>query len=877
MMFRKYLIVIALMGCATFLLNAQQPSRLRAPLNRTQRTALKGQVHPLISAGADLGAVNSSFQLPSVTLYFKRSPVQQAALNLLLAAQQNPNSPEYHQWLTPEQFADRFGATQSDYDQTTAWLKSEGFTISSPARGRGWVRFQATAGQIQSSFQTSIHRYRVNGKMHYANATEPSIPTALVPIVQNIRGLHDFRRERRLTKSRKSPDYNFTDGTHGMVPDDFATIYDVAALYAAGIDGTGQKIAIVGQTDIVPSDLTQFRNKFHLPAQNVQQVLAAGETDPGVVDGDIEEANLDIQWAGAVARNATIVYVYAGDVETAIEWAIDQNLAPVISASYGICESYDLVDLPATQAMAQQANAQGQTWVNSSGDAGATDCDPGFVSTVAQAGLAVDSPSDIPEVTGVGGSQFNDAGGNYWAASNHTNSASALSYIPEVVWNTTIADGGLSAGGGGTSVLFPKPVWQTGPGVPTGGLRNTPDVALNASDVAPAYVVSQGQGGYYYGTSLAAPSLAGILGLLNQYLVSKGAQPGLGNINPALYRLAQANVGAFHDITGGNNSSPCNAGSPDCVNGFAGFSAGPGYDMATGLGSVDANVFVHKWADSPPVQSMVVPSLDEIPVFQDPVTNRWAPVLTLTEEAGVPTTLTSFTIDGNPIDIQGAFGTTSIPANGSITAKSLSLANVAVPKTVDFGLTGMDGNGQTWSQVYSVPFRGPFVSMSVAGASNAATGQQTFAPGEVVSVYGTQFGGSVVSATATPLPWLLSGFEAAVNDVTALLYYVSPGQVNIQIPYETPARGECGQLIVGNPYDYTMFQLLDRLRRPSASSPPRMALRFPIPPQPGGKPPRSSSPAKGQSAQVLRHGETRLAPSTPDRLCCPNRGDRRRA
>jgi len=856
-MFRKSLIVIGLIGAAAILLNAQ---RLGAPLARTQRSVLKGAVHPLIARGAarDLGVADNSLVLSAITLYFKRSPAQKAALNLLLADQQNPNSPRYHQWLTPEQFADRFGATQSDYDQVSQWLKSEGFQLAPAARGRGWIRFNATAAQVETSFQTSIHRYTLNGKLHYANATEPAIPTVFTPIVQSIRGLHDFRRTPRLRKSAKNPLYNFTDGTHGMVPDDFATIYDVNPLYSAGIDGTGQKIAIIGQTAIIPSDLQQFRTRFHLSAQTVQQVLAGGETDPGVVDGDIDEANLDIQWAGAVARNATIVYVYAGDVDTATEWAIDNNLAPVISASYGICEAYDLVDLPATQAEAQQANAQGQTWLNASGDAGATDCDPAFSGAVAQAGLQIDSPSDIPEVTAVGGSQFNDGSGNYWAQSNNSNFASALSYIPEVVWNTSVLNQFLSAGGGGASVLFPKPVWQTGPGVPSGGFRNTPDVALNSSDNTPAYVYSQGAGGYFFGTSLATPSMAGIVGLLNQYLTSTGAlkQPGVGNINPALYRMSQAGTGAFHDITSGNNSSPCNSGSPDCVNGFAGYSAGPGYDMATGLGSLDVNVFVHKWTSSPPVQSMVVPAIDQIPEYQDPKSGQWTFHLTLTEEAGIATTLTGMTIDGKSFDVQSVFGTNAIPANGSIAVNGLSLSSVAVPKTVIFSFTGKDSNGTTWTQDYPVPFQGPQISISVAGASNAASGQQAFAPGEVVSVYGVQLGSSLLSATATPLPWLLSGFEASVDDVTAPLYFVSPGQVNIQIPYETlPGKST---LIVGNPYTYTTFPLQIVSAAPGIFSDPSTGLAVPFP-----------SAARGQTITIFITGEGLVRP-LPDTGSPPN-------
>ena len=567
---------------------------------------------------------------------------------------------------------------------------------------------------------------------------------------------------------------------------------------------------MVGQTDINLSDIRAFRTKFNLPAPNIQQVAVPNRPDPGISDGDLGEADLDIEWAGAVAPNATIIYVYSDDVLASLIHAVDRNLAPVVTMSYGACEASDLIDLPTMQAAARQANAQGMTWLAASGDAGASDCEDQDAA-VAQNGLAVDSPASIPEVTGMGGTEFAEQGGSFWGSTNTVNSASALSYIPEKVWNDTSLNGSLSAGGGGVSIYFAKPAWQTAPGVPTDAFRHVPDLALTSSaDHDGFYVYTGGSASYYGGTSVAAPSMAGIVALLNQYLVSSGSQsqPGVGNINPTLYRLAQTTTGVFHDITAGDNKVPCASGSPGCTNGTYGHAAGPGYDHATGLGSPDAFNLIHQWSSQPAISSAVVPSIDQNPVFQKAAAvngKNWAFTITLSEEAGVGTTLTKFTMDGQATDIVATFGSATIPPNGSVSSKNLGFATLAAPKSVLFEFSGVDPNGRQWSQQFSVPFNGVQIPLAVGGVGNAASGEAAYAPGELVSVYGTSFGNFAQSAATIPLPGYMAGFEAAVNGVIAPLWYVSPGQVNIQIPYETqPGRAT---LTVGNPYtnvDYTI-------------------------------------------------------------------------
>lgn len=842
-----------------------QPDRINGPIDNSKTVELPGGTTPRARPQFDRGAVPASFSMPGMTLELKPSASQQIALDQLLANQQNPASPEFHKWLTPEQYAGRFGASPGDIDRISVWLRSEGFTVQQVARSRTWIQFSGTAGQVERAFHTPIHQFLENGQVHYANTTNPSVPAALSGLVRGIRGLNNYRLKPRSQQQGLGP-RNTTNGQHQMAPDDFATIYDVAPLYSAGINGAGQSLVVVGQTDIKVSDIQAFRSQFNLPPIHLQQILVPGFADPGVSDNDLAEADLDIEWSGSVARQANIIYVNSGDVDNSVQYAIDQDYAPVITMSYGICEGGDLVDLPTYRGWAQQANAEGITWLAPAGDKGAADCED-EAATIAEDGLAVDEPGSIPEVTSMGGTEFNEGSGSYWSSANTANGASALSYIPEMAWNDTSLGGGLWATGGGISLFFPQPVWQTGPGVPNTGFRNVPDLALAASPDHDGYFVyTNGAMQIYGGTSFAAPEMAGIITLLNQYLVSSGAQkqPGLGNINPALYRMAQSSPAAFHDVTAGNNIVPCVPGSPElvtliaevseCATGAIGYDAGVAYDLATGLGSVDAYNFVHKWSSQAPTTSAVVPSIDQNPVFEhapDASGFRWTFQITLSEENGIATTLTGFTINGQSYNPGTVFGTTQLAAGGSISSTGLGFATVAVPANVVFEFSGMDASGTKWSQQLTIPFESAQIPLSIGGVSNAASGQESFAPGMIVSVYGTALGDFVQSAGALPLPQYLAGFEATVNGVTAPLYYVSPNQVNLQIPYETQTGN--ATLVVGNPYvnsnNYTLRM---------AAAAPGIFMTNGAPAAP------FSSAAAGQVTTLFITGDGAISPSLGD-------------
>ena len=696
--------------------------RITAPLSAGPRVELKGNVHHQALPRYDAGPVDPATRFGSIMLQTVPTAAQQKALSQLLAEQQNPSSPQYHKWLKPEEWADRFGLSQNDVQRITSWLKGQGFTIQSVARGRNWVVFSGTAGQVASAFGTQIHHFNVKGEVHVANTTAPKIPAALAGIVTGISGLNDFHLRPR-AKVRPSY-YSSVLQAQFLAPGDIATIYDLNPLYSGttAIDGTGQKLAVIGQTDIYLSDITNFRTGFGLSAINctnntsgvivscsdphLSYVVAGGLTDPGVpLSGDLSEADLDIELSSSVARGAQIVYVNApatfsgsnlvsGGVWVAWHWAVDNNLAPVISLSYGTCEFGDNNVLTSTgtagadEIELQKANSQGITFVNSTGDTGVAECDD--TSTIvtngqlATQGLALGYPASSPEVTGVGGTGIPIAnfGSNYWTQTNGTdgNSVTANTYIPEQAWNDdleffeacqgstlsfcTSGNGtgvpitseataqnaiGISSSGGGPSNCaqqnstnstcvagFPKPSWQTVTLTGQPSVRYSPDISVLASANFPGYIFCTqlselgdtgtgsacGSGGaagitsalaqptppIIGGTSASAPIFAGFITLMNQYL----STPGLGNVNPKLYELAATpSNAAFHTVTTGDNNVYCQPGQPttmptsmQCPSaGVFGFSASnsdatTGYNLVTGLGSIDANGLATAWAAS---------------------------------------------------------------------------------------------------------------------------------------------------------------------------------------------------------------------------------------------------------------------------------------
>jgi subtilase family serine protease len=679
---------------------------IQQSVNNNLRVVLRGNTYPLARAEFDQGPAADDTPINHRFLVLRRPQAQQDALDKFMAEQQDPSSANYHHWLTPQQYGQQYGPAQSDIDTATAWLTSNGFTSIHVANGRDFIDFSGTAAQFNHAFQTSIHNYSVKGKVYWANSSDPTIPAALAPLVVGVNAMHNFPRHpayhvipktslvpaKGIHRAYSYPSGCNTDVTSSelcsfaLSPGDFGTIYNVLPLWDAGTDGSGVTIAVIGQSNIQLTDVSTFRTIFGLAPKAPVVTIVDGE-DPGLGSPDEGESALDVEWSGAIAPDATINLVTTsvdnGGVDTSANYAVDNDVAPIVSESYDQCEfNMGTSGNAEYNALWQKAAGLGITVLLATGDNGATACD--FYNSnepttpqPAEDGLQVSGLASTPYDVAVGGTDFDQFlnPGNYWSTTNTTvgslTEVSANRYIPETTWNVSCTNfifglAGYSAdeetncndtsqligesdgetfnyiltggGGGGLSNCttsgqtitscsggYALPSWQVGPGVPTTGHRAIPDVSMfagngfnysfyvvcqqDATDNEPCNLAEEDFVGVG-GTSAAAQVFAGVMALVVQKYGNQG------NPNPTFYKLAQteklsscnssnsaASSCIFYDITNGTIAQPCAKGSLNCTvtNGAdsigvtSGYSSLPGYDFATGLGSVNAANLVNNW------------------------------------------------------------------------------------------------------------------------------------------------------------------------------------------------------------------------------------------------------------------------------------------
>jgi subtilase family serine protease len=549
-------------------------------------TTLEGN-HP-DEAAEVVGAAAASMSQP-LAMRLTMALRSRGDLARLLADQQDPSSAQYHRWLTPDAFTNRFGPTNADLARVTGWLKKKGFTIKSADASTREVSFSGTVAQAQKVFGVKIAA-TTDGHL-YSNTSDPSVPAELAPIVESIHGLdnllHSKPMAHRVSKAAagaSSPESVVDSAGPAFGPPDIYTFYDETPMLNQNVDGGGNGcIAVVEDSNIDRPAADAFNTQFNLPSltddSNFSTILVDG-TDPGL-NGDEDEAMVDVSYSHAVAPGSSI-RVYLGDQQHTSSSAIldaihaavtDKNhpLCSAISISFSFCGGSKKFYKTQNGFFAQAA-AQGQSVFIATGDTGAAGlklnrrgaCVTGTSRSINEIGAS-------PNVTAIGGTEFDPdySGGNDVGA------------VSETVWND-----GDGAAGGGESKFFKKPAFQAGL-FKKDKMRDVPDISFAASPATPGFFFGGRDANNMPkvvccigGTSVGAPAWAGISQLISQ---SNGAP--IGNLNARIYQLgAEANsaMTGIRDVTSGGTG----------FNGVPGFSATTGYDKASGWGTVDMSVFV---------------------------------------------------------------------------------------------------------------------------------------------------------------------------------------------------------------------------------------------------------------------------------------------
>jgi len=790
----------------------------RVDESRTERLA--GHVPAWANAANDQGSVAPAKRMDNLHLVLARSPQVEAAFQQLLADQQNPGSPRYHQWLTPRQNAAEYGVAASDVAAVTGWLQSQGLSVDDVAAGGLFITFSGPAAVVERAFATSLHNFSHENGTRYAPTAEPAVPAALAGVIVGVAGLSEHVAHvnsraaipsegevARVAGGDPQPMYNSSSGGHYVSPGDFNAIYDVNATLNGGINGSGNRVANLIDSRIAAADITGFNSVFGMSVAQPNQILVPGNTDPGISSGSEGEAALDVQRILGTAPGTTVDLLVLGSLSfnnifTGLQYEVGTLNDPVVNMSFGACNAGNsTAESTAFDNYFKTGAAQGISFFVSSGDNAAAGCDAGLSTIPAVQQLATNLICASSYATCVGGTQFAEGTGTYWG-SNAAGRVSAAGYIPEGAWDepTFVSSGKTSfqaSGTGGGITNFAKPSWQTGAGVPADGVRDVPDVSFTAS-YHDGYLICQvdigndcSAGTFKYiifGTSASSPALAGVAALLNQKM---GARQ--GNLNPLFYKLAATpSNNVFHDVTVASSGvSNCSTATPSLCNnstpsataltgGLAGYAVGEGYDLVTGLGSLDVTNFLTVAAAA---NVTTVSTTLALAASVNPMTTAqtvtFTATLTPASTGGTPTGTVQFYSNGNALGSAvtlGAGGTATTPAlsfpvagtyaitavysgDGTFVAATSPAVSLVVNPVGSFTVTPAVANiavtaGATNTDGIAVASVNSFVGVvglgcAVATVSGNAAGTCSLAPASAtLSAAGT--GASVLTVATTP-------------------------------------------------------------------------------------------------------------------------------
>jgi hypothetical protein len=899
-----FLIVLTGVSLCSTTLQAQNSAvapRITTDVNELSLATLKGNVPRLAQAQFDQGEAEPSTPLTHMRLVLSRSSQQQAALDTYLAQLQDKSSPNYHMWLTPEQFGQLYGPADSDIAALVTWLESHGLQVEPLSKGHTNIAFNGTVSQVEVAFHTSIHSFLVNrgqaGEQQFtSNTTDPQIPSALAPVVMGVAHLNTIRPKPHLQHAgagifnpqtkRLEPTSDaqsaiatpyLTSGGNSLfiVPGDAATIYNTPNSFNVGFPGTacgsssgctgvGVNIGVGGDATISASIVQAYRSRFLGSSTSVNlnycTTSASCFTTPGsgYRANDADEAYIDTELSGGLAPGASIYYYASVDLVTGIEAALEANVVDIFSLSFGECEEdMSTSDNALINGYWQQAAGEGIAVTVSTGDSGSAGCDGDYGNTVASLGLSVSGFASTPYNIAVGGTDFYaliESFSTYVSTSSGSYYQTAKKYIPESTWNDsttqngeiidniplTGSDANIAAGSGGKSSCstnsttynsngdsvwgsctsgYSKPTWQTGIGVPLDGVRDIPDVSMmsgNGADNA-AWLVCTADtfisGGTTYttdcvtrngnfafsgfgGTSTAAPAFAGILAMVQQSDTPKAGCPWvncsrLGQAATQLYALYNGNHASdiFHDQNKvGNISVPCTNPSSDCAettstSGYyfeRGYNTNTnGYDLATGLSSVNATNLVNYWSSSTGSASATVAFTSVSP---NPVTTVGSLTVTVSVTGGSGTPTGTITLIG------GSYNSSQTIGSGTCSAAScaftIAAGNLAIGTDT---LTANYSGNSTYAVATNsttVTVNGLTAAVTATPSASSIFSYQTLTVTGNVACTGTCTGSPTPTGTVTLTG---GGYTSAATALTG-------GSYSITIPYNSLASTLSGEL-----------------------------------------------------------------------------------
>jgi hypothetical protein len=584
-------------------------------------------------------------------LLLQPSAAQAKQLDSLLEAQSTPGKPGYHKWITPAQFASQFAVSPTDAAKVASWLRAQGLTVAPLPASRGWIEFSGTVGQVQTAFGAPVvvAGQGEAGQVRYQLKGTIQLPAEISGLVNGLVSLDGSLSSAASTvpvaigegstASKLAAETSIAKAQQ-LTPALFANWLQSASLQAngasgsaetgagetgAGETGAGETIAIPARSNVREEDFDAFRKTFGLPAATLSVSLPGD--DPGRT-GDEFSTIQAVSWAGVAAPQAHILLIPAATtnatdgIDLALAAAIDGvggTVAHTVSVGYTACESsMSAAHQAFYAALFRQAAAEGIAVIVASGDSGAAACHSPEDATPISSGWGVNGLASTPWNTVVGAVEF---------TSGSTSSASTLS-----AWQPGSAADAKYATGGGASSVYPTPAWQSAAGLPASDPafgesqrvthhRYLPDVSLPTAITGSANgnssrglvfcysgesASNEGNGCRFMsggGSAASAAIFSGIAALLAQ---KYGPQ---GNLAPNLYALSHrssassgaANEQTFIDVTTGSAKLPCAPGSSDCViaadgSSEIGFSAGQGFDLASGLGSVNVQGLIANWA-----------------------------------------------------------------------------------------------------------------------------------------------------------------------------------------------------------------------------------------------------------------------------------------